>query len=647
MLKTAVLCAGVGAVAALPNSAPAWSQEEPMKHSDITWSFADLEQGQMPKAYSTAERARRRTQTGPPPVHLGYNPALVWNERMYFLLNNYHIGMPHSYNIPDVYYRSEAYLTRGTHPEPLDGREAIEDRVCSAYGLNLYDAGTWTIGLGLLNEFEVSNVYQNQILYSSTTGRMDDVGGIKDIRGDTDDFHYGKGQITGSSLSMVTMPGNMSNPNEKGGKNHKIQGAFFYRMIAACYRCTDPLIGAYADSFRYNSTEMHGKGPSWNTEGAIIWNDWKPITGEQAWGMMVGPLNFLYLKSNGTIPRFKTFAEAPGEVQLGISVLPAMVAMQSAPGSLYHCPKGSDMWPKDNDEATNVSNENNFSGYAGIRMLEFVLANNTDGADSVLTKAKSDVDKLIQNLEKWFNSANGLFSPKAFGPEAISTKIVYQGGHVKFSGEYDPVPIEQYSGFAVDCQTWGMSVMVPYLGLDWLDKNLGAKGAYNLWQQVKYRAGHFVNGTNPDDREKMGCDDVTKKDCGTIAGVGFTQDLNLTCVNLTKPTDNITCTMHRVWSGEWSFGAMTACKVLADEYEKAGQADLATDLRKDAASMRLAVMSPRKRVGLEEVGGLNNKDYDGGVLYANRRFFIPWGWYANAVSSLCSTSWSLMEERNL
>ena len=48
----------------------------------------------------------------------------------------------------------------------------------------------------------------------------------------------------------------------------------------------------------------------------------------------------------------------------------------------------------------------------------------------------------------------------------------------------------------------------------------------------------------------------------------------------------------------------------------------------------------------EEVGGLNNADYDGGVLYANRRFFIPWGWYANAVSSLCSTSWSIMEEKD-
>lgn len=295
------------------------------------------------------------------------------------------------------------------------------------------------------------------------------------------------------------------------------------------------------------------------------------------------------------------------------------------------------MWPKDESEATNVSNENNFSGYAGLRMLEFVLSNNTDGADAVLTKAKSDVDTLIEGLEKWFNG-NGLFSEK-IGPDTIGTKVVTQGGHVTFGGEYDPVPIMDYSGFAVDCQTWGMSVMVPYLGMDWLQKQLGdPKGPYNMWQQVKYRAGHFVNGSDPTDRCKTGCDS-TKDGCGTIAGVGFTQDLNLTCVNETKPEDNITCTMHRVWSGEWSFGAMTACKVLADHYEIAGDSASAADLRKDAASMRLAVMTPRKRVNNEEVGGLNNADYDGGVLYANRRFFIPWGWYANAVSSLCSTSW--------
>ena len=191
------------------------------------------------------------------------------------------------------------------------------------------------------------------------------------------------------------------------------------------------------------------------------------------------------------------------------------------------------MWPKDEDEGTNVSNENNFSAYSGLRMLEFVLANNTDGADAVLTKAKQDVDKLIEGLEKWFN-ADGLFSDKSFGgnqvpttgmyPEAANdgqeVKIVTQGGHVTFGGEYTPVGILEYSGFAVDCQTWGMSVMVPYLGLDWLEGKLGGtNGAYNLWQQVKLRAGHYKNGT--------------------IAGVAFTQDLNFTCLNVTKPPPKV------------------------------------------------------------------------------------------------------------
>ena len=33
--------------------------------------------------------------------------------------------------------------------------------------------------------------------------------------------------------------------------------------------------------------------------------------------------------------------------------------------------------------------------YSGLRMLEFVLANNTVGSDPILTKAKQDVDTLI------------------------------------------------------------------------------------------------------------------------------------------------------------------------------------------------------------------------------------------------------------
>ena len=92
---------------------------------------------------------------------------------------------------------------------------------------------------------------------------------------------------------------------------------------------------------------------------------------------------------------------------------------------------------------------------------------------------------------------------------------------------------------------------------------------------------------------------------------------------------------------------MTACKVLADEYEMAGQTDLATDLRKDAASMRLAVMAPRKRVGMREsVVSTTPTTMAVSSTLIVASSSLAWGWCANAVSSLCSTSWSIFEEFN-
>ena len=102
----------------------AW-QDTTVSHSDISWNFEkfgidpqeDFKYGREPdhlrrrRLAAEEESNRRRAQggtVGPPPVNLGYNPPLVWNQRMFFLLNNYHSSIPHSYNIPDQYFRSEA-----------------------------------------------------------------------------------------------------------------------------------------------------------------------------------------------------------------------------------------------------------------------------------------------------------------------------------------------------------------------------------------------------------------------------------------------------------------------------------------------------------------------------------------------------------
>ena len=42
-----------------------------------------------------------------------------------------------------------------------------------------------------------------------------------------------------------------------------------------------PLLCWFRRSFNTSDTSKGAKGPSWNTQGVIIWNDWKPITGEQ------------------------------------------------------------------------------------------------------------------------------------------------------------------------------------------------------------------------------------------------------------------------------------------------------------------------------------------------------------------------------
>lgn len=104
-----------------------------MSHSDIAWNFEkfgidpqeDFKYGREPdhlrrrRLAAEEESNRRRAQggtVGPPPVNLGYNPPLVWNQRMFFLLNNYHSSIPHSYNIPDQYFRSEACALNAPPP---------------------------------------------------------------------------------------------------------------------------------------------------------------------------------------------------------------------------------------------------------------------------------------------------------------------------------------------------------------------------------------------------------------------------------------------------------------------------------------------------------------------------------------------------
>jgi len=260
------------------------------------------------------------------------------------------------------------------------------------------------------------------------------------------------------------------------------------------------------------------------------------------------------------------------------------------------------MFPPDEDESTNVSNENNFSAYAAFKALLFILNEYYTGGDPVLDSAKDTCKEMLKGLQMWFSK--NLLPVKLGGENVLS-----QGGHVTFDGRYKPQDGEQ--GFAVDCQTWGLL----NLGAVRFDAWYGSTTtAYQVWQSTKKLAGYYI------DKQ--------------IAGVGYT-----------IPVDNKTL-VNDIWSGEWTWGAVFMCRRLAMDYRRMGKTDWANDLEKDAASMvklmNTSVIPCDDGVWCK--GGLVQKD--GSYIYANKRFFIPWGWYANPIGATSSTGWAVFNDWN-
>jgi len=78
------------------------------------------------------------------------------------------------------------------------------------------------------------------------------------------------------------------------------------------------------------------------------------------------------------------------------------------------------------------------------------------------------------------------------------------------------------------------------------------------------------------------------------------------------------------------------CQRLAQDYQSS-HPDWSSQLLADASSMYHFTTQPWPQ-GLQFP--------DGSYVYANKRFFIPWGWYANPVSATCSTAWAVMKAAN-
>lgn len=420
-------------------------------------------------------------------------------------------GMPLSFQVPQHFW--EIYTS------DMDDIDSALERILLKYSLSIYDAAVWQAALAQMDNpkgWSLADLHTSRLIEGKS-------GELKDIRAYQTPFTYGDKHLT------------MQKDN-----------AYFFRIIADQYLQDDPRFGENEVKNFPNFDRLHHE-------------DWKPITGEQAWAAIIGPLQMAYVRYKGNIP------VNCREMKLAIDILPAVEAMRSPIGAIYHSPTGTH-----GKDPHDISNENNFSMHAALVML-YEITKDKDP----MTAAR--VNYLILGIENYFrkyafDSREGVF---------------YQGGFYE-NERFVPTKI-----YAVDCQTWGTAV----LGTKFIDDAYGEGTTMRIWRNVKKRAGFY-------DRDRI------------LRGVGYTDD-------------------HDVLSTEWTAGAILNARLVADAYEKT-HPYWSRELRKDAITMR---------IGIE---ALKVKLDDGSIayLYSNRRFFIPFGWWANPVPSLMSSAWVLMIDKD-
>jgi hypothetical protein len=491
------------------------------------------------------------------------------------------------------------------------------ERVNVHNGSNIYDAATWQIAVtlgqvrhGFTNPQQIDGYalasHQNKLLEASHDGNAaNPVPGAN--RAVTRDgvFTYG-GQV-------------LRNPAM----------AYSFRMVARRWLADDPLMGSpHAHLIR--ARNLPPANPDYRA-GRISWTDWKPITGENAWAFLLGPLHSArlhYLERRKE--RFIPFEELALRNALG--VLPAFAALQSPLGGVYYAPAGT----ISNMEEVPVNPhfvavENNFSLYAGLRLLDSTLAaiaSNQQGlsrADQqTLATARETIDAMLNG-----GAVNGKVTA---GLKSFLRNQAWQDGEFMQGGlANDPSQSGSWMPAldtkAVDVNTWGVAA----LGARQIDEWFGFGAAFRNWQGTKAWGGYGVGET--------------------LWGVGFSNhDGNGMAEDGTY--------RQGVLSAEWTAGAVAMVRNMIAHYASvteprnaAPAREYVTQLQADERAMLQALQRLRidRYAGTGFPGRPDNfssllKQQHLPYLYASRRYLIPFGWYANPLPSTSSTAWMIMLE---
>jgi len=481
----------------------------------------------------------------------------------YLLLNHWNTSdLPLSYRVPvgywaamkpEPYYNTSIYNAtpcgRMINTTEMDNYRFQTEQMLTTLGLNLYDAACREMALALLGQGAVAQKYEAETLIADKT------------------FQFGNIRAS-TACGGIMYEGKCKDPQQTGacgfcyganGVTLDSKHAYFFRMLSDVW--------SFAGTIDQRCPE---KNIPWT------WNDYRPVTGENAWGNFIGPLQVAYIMAGKNVAAIPDSSSA---MQLAVVMIQAFQTMQLPNGAIAYAPWNTYDFENPALGAT-TSTENCALTLASLQIFLYILQNNpTTQYKNLIPTAQS----LIAGLTKYIKSA---YSP--------SQGYFLQGGTLlngTWQWNMDPA-----SMFAVDCQTWVMSV----LGAPTIDQWFGAGTALNIWTTTMKLGGYVYDPSS-----------------NTVQGVGYSLNQGV-----------------NVFSGEWSFGAINMLRIFATQYNASVQPQLVyqANLIRQNIEGRLTYTDNTLKSTV--------------VWYANKRYTIPWGWFANPISSTASIAWAVMVDSN-
>jgi len=494
----------------------------------------------------------------------GANPSRFQN---FLVHNTWNTStLPLSYRVPYKYFDSipvEQWYTqpqfqvacnRDVTPEELNKYRMQTEMFLTTFGLNLYDGAVREIALALLGQAHVAQQYEVDTLISGKTFQLANIRGSTACGGI--EYFGNCGDPKQSGACGFCYGGNSG---DKKGQTLDDKHSFFFRMIGDIY--------AFDGALDVRCPE---KNFPWT------WNDWRPVAGENAWANLLGPLQVAYKVANGDANAIDDNSSA---FKLASQILTAFEIMQMPNGGIAYAPYNT--YDEGNPALGGTGSvENAASSLAGLRVFLQLLQNKSN------TQYKSLIPRLQAVITKLTDFIKAAYSP--------SLGYFHQGGTYDKSGAWK-WNTDAASSFAVDCQTWVISV----LGAPTIDNWFGAGTTINIWTVTKKLGGYGYDNSD-----------------GTVQGVGFSLNQQV-----------------QVLSGEWSFGAVNMLRILAKQIPSRAQ-----QLNYEAAVIRQAID--------DRLTTHDNQINSDVVSYANKRYFIPFGWYANPIASTASAAWAVMVDSN-